>query len=140
MACKTGDPFETWKISGPTTIDSQGRDFTFEKPFKPKKQVIKVCIDYSDDLTVDSISEPPQFEDGVKLNLTAKLIDQNGTQYIADQIANSSKNYLCIRPELTNEWMNISKSKVSFSKIVLFSNRNITVNKIEWVGFNTWDI
>src|SRR5687768_14042454 len=81
MSCKPTDPFAVTPISGPVVIDTQQQEFTFEKEFKPRRQVVKVCFAYSDDLIAHSISERPYFGDGTPLNLTAAIVDTNGNNY-----------------------------------------------------------
>lgn len=78
LDCKPRDPYTTIPISGPVVLDIDKQEFVFEKPFKPKKQANKICFEYSDYLSVPSISEPPRFLDGSPLVLTASVTDNKG--------------------------------------------------------------
>ena len=139
-ACNRGNPFVETPIIGQTVIDTYEQEFVFEKPFKPNKQVNKICFAHSDNLTVDSISEPPKFSDETPLKLTAFIVDQNGRKYELNDIENSVENYLCIVPSEYGEWLDISKTKIVFIKLVVSSNRKVNMSKIQWVGYNVWDI
>ena len=140
FACKPSNPFAYTPISGAVVIDTHEQEFIFDKPFKPKKMVVKICFEYSDKLTTREISQPPKFPDGTVLKLTASVIDQKGRKYELSQVANSVENYLCISPELTNEWMDISKTNTVFIRLLVYSNRKLNVSKIQWVSYDIWDI
>ena len=140
VSCKPTDPFDRTPISGNVILDTQGQEFVFERPFKPRKQVVKVCFEYSDDLNAFSISKQPAFRDGTFLKLTGSVVDAKGRTYELSHVANSVENYLCLTPELTDEWMHISKRDVAFIKLLVHSNRKINITKIQWVSFNIWDI
>lgn len=140
ICCKSVDPFSVVAISGPVVIGSNTIEFEFKKPFKPTKQAVKVCFAYSDDLNVPSISEFPKLTNGSRLELDGNLIDSDGRRYSLNHVANSVKNYICLSPELTDVWMNISKSDVSFTKLLMKSNAELNVTRVEWVSFNSWDL
>ena len=110
LTCKPRDPFVYTPISGVVVIDTLEHEFIFDKPFKPKKMVNKVCFEYSDELSALEISQPPKFPDGTELKLTATIVDQNGRNYELDDIENSVEGYLCIRHR-SDDWLDISKGR-----------------------------
>lgn len=139
FACKAGNPFIQTPISGAMVIDTKEQVIVFDKPFKPKKMINKICFGYSDTLVAKSISEPPKFSDGTSLKLTAIVVDQNSKEYTLSYIENSPQGNLCIRPE-NEDWFDVSKTNTTFIKLVVSSNRKINLSKIEWVSYDIWDI
>lgn len=140
FACKTSDPFVSTPISDVVIIDTNEQEILFNKPFKPKKMVNKVCFEYSDKLIADKLgAKPPSFPDGSPLQLTAFVIDQNGKKYALDHIENSFENYHCILPQ-DKSWLEISKTDATLVKLLVRSNRKINLSKIEWVSYDIWDI
>lgn len=139
LACKPSNPFIDTPISGAKVIDTSEQEIIFNKPFKPKKMINKICFEYSDKLTAEPISEPPKFSDGTTLQLTAVIVDQNDRKYELDHVENSVENYLCIRPKY-DAWLNISKTDTTFVKLLIRSNRKINLLQIQWVSYDIWDI
>jgi hypothetical protein len=140
FTCAPKDPYSITRIGGPVTIGPKQTAFLFETPYKPAKQEVKICFRYEDDLEIPGVSVPPTFQDGTNLELTASLADTNGREYSLDHITNSSRNYLCISPQLTPEWMDISKKEVSFVKLSVQANRQVRIKVVEWVAVNMWDL
>jgi len=138
-ACKPADPFTKVSISGPTRVGPEFQEFVFAAPFKPFKQVSEVCFAYSDSLIVKSISDPPQFSDGVKLEVTGAVFDETGREWPLTNIASSAEKYLCLTPPFT-EWLQVEQSKLSFTKLRVRSSRPVNLTKIEWSAFNSWDL
>ena len=139
VACHRRSPFVDTPISGAIVIDSASREIIFEKPFKPTKQVSKICFEYTDPLSVYDIAKAPQFGDGTNLRLEAKIVDRNGKSYDLDDIENSVDYYICLVPG-SKDWLDISKTDTAFVKLIVRSNRPIHLSKIEWVAYNSWDI
>lgn len=139
VSCKPINPFSHTLISNNLVIDKVGQEIIFDKPFKPKKQVNKVCFDYFDKLKVLDISKPPVFPDETPLLITGYLVDKKGKRYDLDNISKNGTNYLCLTPEYTSEWLNIYKKDISFLKLYVSSNRKFNVSKIEWESYNAWD-
>ncbi len=139
LSCVRSNPFVKVNISGPIVIDEDEKKIVFVEPFIPRRQVVRVCFEFGENMVVHSVSEPPSFPDGTRLRLTATLIDIRERKYDLTHIAKSAQESLCISPELSDEWTNISKNKVSFVKLEVSSNRSIKIKRIEWVSFNSWD-
>jgi hypothetical protein len=139
ISCKPKDPFVTTPIIGPIVIDTAEQEIVFAQPYKPVKQVVKVCFAYADDLNAFPISKPPLFPDGVRLELTASIIDQHGSNYKLTHVENSVDNYYCISPR-SDAWLKISESDTTFLKLIVRSNRRINISRIEWVQYNALDL
>ncbi len=138
-ACKPSNPFVHTPISGEIVIDNNEREFVFNKPFKPTKQVNEICFEYSENLKISQIESPPKFSDGNPLIITSYLVDQNGEKYQTTHIKRNRENYGCFTPENYVAWLDISKRNISFTKFFVHSNLKINISKIEWKSYNAWD-
>ena len=101
--------------------------------------VNKVCFEYLDGLRAGDISKFPRFSDGIALELTALVVDQNGNLFHLNEIENSVQGYLCIRPE-GRDWLKISETDLVFTKLQVQSNRPVHFSRIEWVEYDIWDL
>lgn len=137
--CKPSNPFIHTPISGEIVIDNNEREFVFNKPFKPTRQVNEICFEYSENLKIDQITSPPKFADGKPLIITSYLVDQNGEKYETTSITRNGENYICFTPENYVAWLDISKQNISFIKLFAHSNPKINILKIEWKSYNSWD-
>ena len=140
FACKPSNPFVHTPISDAIVIDNGEQEIVFDKPFKPEKQVNEVCFEYPEKLKIDSITKPPKFADGKLLVIKSYLIDQNGEKWETNSITRNRESYICFTPENYSDWLDISKSNISFIKLVVSSNPKIKVSKIEWKTYNAWDM
>jgi hypothetical protein len=137
FACEVNKRIHT-PISRETIIDTNEQEIVFDKPFKLKRQVVRVCFEYSDNLKISSYGDVPRFSDGTSLKLITSVVNQNGRKYELSKIGTSFENTICLEPELTDEWIFISKTKITFTKLLVYSNRKINISKIEWWEFNPW--
>jgi hypothetical protein len=126
-------------ISGPTTVDQIEKEFAFEKPFTPAKQVNDICLAYVQRLEIKNVTDPPRFLDKTPWKLGMYLIASDGTKYAVDTIGRNRENYLCLHPRDYEEWLRISEKGVSFVKLSIQSNRKIDLTRIEWESYNAWD-
>jgi len=138
-ACRSSNPFTHTLISKEISIDINDQEISFERAFVPKKQVSEVCFEYLDSLSASKIGEPPRFRDGQALDLTAFVIADDGSSYRLDHIVNSVDHYLCMSPNFDN-WLDISKADKRFVKLIVRSNRQIHLSKIEWIAYDSGDI
>lgn len=140
FACKLGNPFVFTLIASQITIDQNEKEIVFNQPFKPTKQVNRVCFEYDERLNIGSIKEPPKFSDGTSLMLDLRLFDEQNVQYKFSKIGRNREKYICFVPEDYDQWLDIAEKEVTFVRMTVRCNQTLNISKIEWESYNAWDL
>ena len=138
-SCKPADPFSYTAISEARILGPVEQDISFSAPIVPVKQVNKLCFAYSDDTRIIKVDAPPRFTDGSELRIVATLFDNMDNRFELTNLSENAQNYLCLAPENYGAWLEISRDKPQFTKIIVRANQPVHVTRIEWKAYNAWD-
>lgn len=137
-SCAERNPVLRQSISGYILLGKDEQIIRFARPFKPTKQVSKVCFNFIDKMHAFDVARMPRFPDGVPLELKASIGATNGTRFDLSHVEASVDGTLCLTPD-GDAWSDVARTNLEFNELAASSNLPLHIANIEWVSYSTWE-